>query len=215
MVLRPVRRLTSNIIAFGESPQDASRVIAPSGQPRRDRPRRDGARRDAAVARRTSSRRGSAWPSSAWRSPRINHDLRNMLSAAQLISDRLATIPDPLAQRLAPRLVATLDRAIAVLPVDADLWRGARAAPVAPAFRSERSWCARSSRPRAEHEARRSTTTSTFRRGSDVYADPGPYPARVREPEPQRRPGADGQGRPRTGARRRSVSPPFAPRGWR
>ena len=43
---------------------------------------------------------------------RINHDLRNMLSAAQLISDRLAAIPDPLAQRLAPRLVATLDRAI-------------------------------------------------------------------------------------------------------
>ena len=43
---------------------------------------------------------------------RINHDLRNMLAAAQLISDRLATIPDPLAQRLAPRLVATLDRAI-------------------------------------------------------------------------------------------------------
>ena len=33
---------------------------------------------------------------------RINHDLRNMLAAAQLISDRLATIPDPLAQRLAP-----------------------------------------------------------------------------------------------------------------
>ena len=43
---------------------------------------------------------------------RINHDLRNILSAAQLISDRLAAIPDPLAQRLAPRLVATLDRAI-------------------------------------------------------------------------------------------------------
>src|SRR5271156_5972168 len=32
MVLRPVRRLTSNIIAFGESPQDASRVIAASGR---------------------------------------------------------------------------------------------------------------------------------------------------------------------------------------
>ena len=51
MVLRPVRRLTSNIIAFGESPQDASRVIAPSGRQQRDRPRRDGARRHAAVAR--------------------------------------------------------------------------------------------------------------------------------------------------------------------
>ena len=43
---------------------------------------------------------------------RINHDLRNMLAAAQLMSDRLATIADPLAQRLAPQLVATLDRAI-------------------------------------------------------------------------------------------------------
>ena len=32
MVLQPVRRLTSNIIAFGESPQDASRVIAPTGR---------------------------------------------------------------------------------------------------------------------------------------------------------------------------------------
>jgi hypothetical protein len=32
MVLQPVRRLTSNIIAFGESPQDATRVIAPSGR---------------------------------------------------------------------------------------------------------------------------------------------------------------------------------------
>ena len=43
---------------------------------------------------------------------RINHDLRNILSTAQLLSDRLAAIPDPQAQSLAPRLVATLDRAI-------------------------------------------------------------------------------------------------------
>ena len=32
MVLRPVRKLTSNIIAFGERPQDVSRIIAPSGR---------------------------------------------------------------------------------------------------------------------------------------------------------------------------------------
>ena len=33
MVLRPMRRLTSNIIAFGERPQDVSRIIAPSSPP--------------------------------------------------------------------------------------------------------------------------------------------------------------------------------------
>ena len=43
---------------------------------------------------------------------KINHDLRNMLSSAQLLTDRLADVPDPLTQRLAPKLVATLDRAI-------------------------------------------------------------------------------------------------------
>ncbi len=111
MVLRPVRRLTSNIIAFGEHPQDISRMIAPSG--RHDEIGRaetalaamQGSLAHELVQRKRLAELGMAVA-------RINHDLRNMLTAAQLISDRLARIPDPLAQRLAPRLVATLDRAI-------------------------------------------------------------------------------------------------------
>jgi signal transduction histidine kinase len=111
MVLRPVRRLTSNIIAFGESPQDASRVIAASGR------RNEIGRAETALAVMQRSlahelAQGKRLAELGMAVARINHDLRNMLSAAQLISDRLATIPDPLAQRLAPRLVATLDRAI-------------------------------------------------------------------------------------------------------
>src|SRR6202161_2431815 len=111
MVLQPVRRLTSNIIAFGESPQDASRVIAPSGR------RNEIGRAEAALAVMQGSlahelAQGKRLAELGMAVARINHDLRNILSAAQLISDRLATIPDPLAQRLAPRLVATLDRAI-------------------------------------------------------------------------------------------------------
>jgi len=111
MVLRPVRRLTSNIIAFGESPQDASRVIAPSGRGN-EIGRAEGA---LAVMQRSLAHelaQGKRLAELGMAVARINHDLRNILSAAQLISDRLATIPDPLAQRLAPRLVATLDRAI-------------------------------------------------------------------------------------------------------
>jgi signal transduction histidine kinase len=111
MVLQPVRRLTSNIIAFGESPQDASRVITPSG-----RGSEIGRAETAlAVMQRSLAHelaQGKRLAELGMAVARINHDLRNMLSAAQLISDRLTTIPDPLAQRLAPRLVATLDRAI-------------------------------------------------------------------------------------------------------
>lgn len=44
---------------------------------------------------------------------KINHDLRNLLSSAQLVSDRLVTVPDPTVQRFAPKLISALDRAIA------------------------------------------------------------------------------------------------------
>jgi signal transduction histidine kinase len=111
MVLQPVRRLTSNIIAFGESPHDSTRVIEQSG--RRDevgRAERALAAMELSLAHELAQ--GKRLAELGMAVARINHDLRNMLAAAQLISDRLATIPDPLAQRLAPRLVATLDRAI-------------------------------------------------------------------------------------------------------
>lgn len=43
---------------------------------------------------------------------KINHDLRNVLATAQLISDRLGTVKDPTVERVTPRLLASLDRAI-------------------------------------------------------------------------------------------------------
>jgi signal transduction histidine kinase len=43
---------------------------------------------------------------------KINHDLRNLLASAQLMSDRLTAIPDPTVQRFAPKLIDALDRAI-------------------------------------------------------------------------------------------------------
>ncbi|MGB6906371.1 MAG: HAMP domain-containing sensor histidine kinase, partial [Methyloceanibacter sp.] len=42
----------------------------------------------------------------------ISHDLRNMLSSAQLLSDRLGTVKDERVQQLVPKLLASLDRAI-------------------------------------------------------------------------------------------------------
>ena len=44
---------------------------------------------------------------------KINHDLRNLLASAQLFSDRLLRVADPNVQRFAPKLMASLERAIA------------------------------------------------------------------------------------------------------
>jgi signal transduction histidine kinase len=43
---------------------------------------------------------------------KINHDMRNILSSAQLMSDRLAMVNDPVVKRLAPKLLRTIDRAV-------------------------------------------------------------------------------------------------------
>ncbi|MGO9674799.1 MAG: sensor histidine kinase [Methylocella sp.] len=111
MVLRPVRRLTTNITQFGADPENAARVIAPSGR------NHEIGQAEAALAimqeslvRELNQKKHLAALGLAV--AKINHDMRNMLASAQLLSDRLANVTDPLAQRLAPKLVATLDRAI-------------------------------------------------------------------------------------------------------
>ncbi len=111
LVLRPVRRLTSNITEFGADPENAARIITPSGR------RNEIGQAEAALAimqeslvRELNHKKHLAALGLAV--AKINHDMRNMLSSAQLLSDRLVNVTDPLAQRIAPKLVATLDRAI-------------------------------------------------------------------------------------------------------
>lgn len=111
MVLRPMRRLTSNLTQFGADPENAARIIVPSGR------QHEIGQAEAALAvmqeslvRELNQKKHLAALGLAV--AKINHDMRNMLSSAQLLSDRLANVTDPLAQRIAPKLVATLDRAI-------------------------------------------------------------------------------------------------------
>ncbi|GGH08925.1 ATPase [Alsobacter metallidurans] len=111
MIVRPVRRLTTNIVAFQEDPENLGRTIKPSG--RSDEiglAERALAKMQGSLAEELRQKKHLAALGLAV--SKINHDLRNLLSAAQLFSDRLSALSDPTAQRLAPRLIATLDRAI-------------------------------------------------------------------------------------------------------
>jgi signal transduction histidine kinase len=60
---------------------------------------------------------------------KINHDLRNMLAAAQLMSDRLTETRDTKIRSFAPRLIATLDRAIEFCQATLAYGRAAEATP--------------------------------------------------------------------------------------
>jgi signal transduction histidine kinase len=111
MVLRPVRRLTTSIVDFGADPENASRIIIPScGNHEIAHAEEELAIMQNSLASELKEKKHLAALGLAV--AKINHDMRNMLASAQLLSDRLANVDDPLVQRLAPKLVATLDRAI-------------------------------------------------------------------------------------------------------
>ena len=60
---------------------------------------------------------------------KINHDLRNLLSSAQLFSDRLSAIPDPKVPQFAPKLMRSLERAIAFCQSTLSYWAAHEPAP--------------------------------------------------------------------------------------
>ncbi len=112
VIVRPVRRLTGNIAEFSGNPEDASRVIRPTeradeiGLAEQALARMETTLADELRQKRRLAQLGLAVS-------KINHELRNMLTTAQLMTDRLDRVSDEAVQRIAPRLVATLDRAIA------------------------------------------------------------------------------------------------------
>ncbi len=60
---------------------------------------------------------------------KINHDLRNLLASSQLLSDQLSSVPDPRVQRFAPKLMRSLERAIAFCQSTLSYGRAQEAAP--------------------------------------------------------------------------------------
>lgn len=110
-IVRPLTRLTRNMVHFSQRPEDPDRIIEPSG--RTDEvgtAERELADMQTQLAQLLRQKTRLAQLGLAV--SKVNHDLRNMLANAQLISDRLTDIEDPTVQRFAPKLITSLDRAI-------------------------------------------------------------------------------------------------------
>jgi signal transduction histidine kinase len=108
-----MRHITKAMVNFRANPEDASRIVA------------DTARRDeiGIAERELGSMQRDIYSSLQQRArlaalgtavAKIQHDLRNILSSAQLASDELSKSEDPSVQRLAPRLVSSIDHAVAL-----------------------------------------------------------------------------------------------------
>ncbi len=111
LMVRPMQRLMTAMVAFRDAPEGDVNVIRPSS--RTDEiglAERELAEMQSSVQRMLQER--SRLAALGLAVAKINHDLRNMLSSAQLFIERIEMVPDPAVQRLAPKLVNALDRAI-------------------------------------------------------------------------------------------------------
>ena len=111
LIVRPMRRLTRSMAEFRAAPEDGSSVIRPQargdeiGEAERELA---AMQEELRLALRQKTRLAALGAAVA----KINHDLRNMLATAHLLSDRLAASGDPEVRRITPTLIATVDRAI-------------------------------------------------------------------------------------------------------
>ncbi|HEY7978330.1 MAG TPA: HAMP domain-containing sensor histidine kinase [Rhizomicrobium sp.] len=113
VLVRPMRHITKAMVNFRANPEDASRIVAATT--RQDEigiaERELGSmQRDIYSSLQQRARLAALGTAVA----KIQHDLRNILSSAQLASDQLSKSEDPSVQRLAPRLVSSIDHAVAL-----------------------------------------------------------------------------------------------------
>jgi signal transduction histidine kinase len=112
-LVRPMQRITASMERFRANPDDPAARIAPSN--RRDELGRaeaelDRMQADLKIALNSRARLAALGEAVA----KINHDLRNMLTSAQIASERLALSGDPSVAAALPRLERALDRAAAL-----------------------------------------------------------------------------------------------------
>ena len=128
LFVRPMRRLTASLVGFHENPESSARIIMPSrrgdeiGVAEREL---SDMQRDLVSMLHQKSRLAALGLAVS----KINHDLRNLLASSQLLSDQLASVPDPRVQRFAPKLMRSLERAIAFCQSTLSYGRAQEAAP--------------------------------------------------------------------------------------
>ena len=111
LILKPIDRVVGHMQRYARAPEDARRIIEPSASVTE--------LREAEVALRTlqtdltqalKQKERLAQLGSAV--SKISHDLRNILTSAQLFTDRIEASDDPLVKRMAPKLVGSITRAV-------------------------------------------------------------------------------------------------------
>ncbi|WP_298430305.1 HAMP domain-containing sensor histidine kinase [uncultured Jannaschia sp.] len=111
LMVLPIRGLVGQMKRYAEAPEDARRVIEPrSGI--RELHEAETTLRDLETQLTGSLRQKERLAQLGGAVAKISHDLRNILTTATLLADRMERVDDPTVKRVGPKIVASLTRAV-------------------------------------------------------------------------------------------------------
>ena len=111
LLLKPIARVVGHMQRYAQSPEDARRIIEPSASVTELREAEEALRTlqtDLTQALKQKERLAQLGSAVS----KISHDLRNILTSAQLFTDRIEMSEDPIVKRMAPKLVGSITRAV-------------------------------------------------------------------------------------------------------
>ncbi|MCO4843315.1 MAG: HAMP domain-containing histidine kinase [Yoonia sp.] len=111
LLVRPIKRVVGHMQHYAKAPEDARRIITPSASVTE--------LHDAEVALQSMQteltgalKQKERLAQLGGAVAKVSHDLRNILTSAQLFTDRIEGSDDPLVKRMAPKLVGSITRAV-------------------------------------------------------------------------------------------------------
>lgn len=111
LLVKPIKGVVDAMKSYASAPEDARRIIEPTASVTELREAEETLatlQTDLTGALRQKERLAQLGGAVS----KISHDLRNILTSAQLFTDRIETSEDPTVRRLAPKLVNSITRAV-------------------------------------------------------------------------------------------------------
>ncbi|MEM9344028.1 MAG: HAMP domain-containing sensor histidine kinase [Pseudomonadota bacterium] len=111
VLVKPIKGVVGAMKSYAEAPEDSRRIIQPSAdvlELNEAELALQSLQTDLTAALRQKERLAQLGGAVA----KISHDLRNILTVAQLFGDRIETSEDPAVRRMAPKLLGSISRAV-------------------------------------------------------------------------------------------------------
>jgi len=113
LLVKPIKGVVGHMQSYAKAPEDARRVIKPSASVTELREAEEALQSlqtQLTQALKQKERLAQLGGAVA----RVSHDLRNILTSAQLFTDRIEMSEDPTVKRMAPKLVNSIARAVSL-----------------------------------------------------------------------------------------------------